>query len=82
MLRQYIINIYISLLFSDKIKCYGTNLLVDTRMKINYRMLSQDFIYATKTDESTTKYIDVLTRADERALLIQLNNDYNRIDLI
>ena len=41
--------------------------------------LSQNFLYAAKTGDSTKTYIDSLNNTDESALLTELNTDQKRL---
>ena len=46
---------------------------------VNYIKLSQDFLYAAKTGDSTTAYLDTLKNADVASLAAQLNTDHTRL---
>ena len=46
---------------------------------ISYIKLSQNFLYAAKTGDSTKTYIDSLNKADESALLTELATDQKRL---
>ena len=45
----------------------------------DYIKLSQNFLYASKTGNSTTAFIDTLRNADQNALAVQLNNDHKKL---
>ena len=45
----------------------------------DYIKLSQNFLYAAKTGDSTTAFIDTLRDADQNALAGQLNNDHKKL---
>lgn len=46
---------------------------------VNYISLSQNFLYAAKTGETTSTYLDSLKNIDEPALVRQLNTDNKRL---
>lgn len=48
-------------------------------MQIDYVQISQDFLYAAKTGNSTSGYIDTLSKANEDALKNQLDDDNKRL---
>ena len=45
---------------------------------VNYIELSQEFVYAVKTDQDATKYINSFARADENIIVQQLSTDENK----
>ncbi|MFD1255969.1 DUF547 domain-containing protein [Mucilaginibacter terrae] len=52
---------------------------VTSAKPIDYIKISQDFLYAAKTGDTTSKYIDTLSKANEDVLAKQLNNDNKRL---
>jgi hypothetical protein len=61
-----------------------TNLFaVDQHLKsakpVDYIKISQDFLYAAKTGETTSGYIDTLSKVNEDVLAKQLNDDNKRL---
>ena len=48
-------------------------------MPTNYIQLSQNFLYAAKTGDSTTAYLDTLKNANQTLLAVQLNTDDKRM---
>jgi hypothetical protein len=45
----------------------------------DYIKLSQNFLYAAKTGDSTTAFIDTFKNADQNILAAQLNNDHKKL---
>ncbi|GGI23834.1 hypothetical protein GCM10008119_09640 [Pedobacter mendelii] len=58
-------------------------ILADAQQKTingpDYIKLSQDFLYAAKTGDSTAAFIDSLKSADQNGLALQLNNEYKKL---
>jgi hypothetical protein len=46
---------------------------------VDYIKISQDFLYAAKTGDTTSGYIDSLKNASEGVLATELNNDHKRL---
>jgi hypothetical protein len=46
---------------------------------VDYLKISQDFLYAAKTGDTTKGYIDTLKNANEDMLATELNNDHKRL---
>ncbi|MGF7080372.1 DUF547 domain-containing protein [Mucilaginibacter sp. UYCu711] len=46
---------------------------------VNYIKISQDFLYAARTQDTTAGYIDTLKNADEAVLAMELNTDDKRL---
>ncbi len=53
--------------------------IVPKTKTVNYIKLSQDFLYAAKTGDSTKTYLDTLQGADGSVLATQLNADHKRM---
>lgn len=47
--------------------------------QIDYIKISQDFLYAAKTGDTTKGYMDTLKNANENVLTKELNSDYKRL---
>ncbi|MEO6228945.1 MAG: DUF547 domain-containing protein [Ferruginibacter sp.] len=60
-------------------KADAINLPGDTIKNIDYIVLSQDFIYAAKTGDTTSGYTDLLAQANEDILVNQLDNEDARL---
>lgn len=78
-MQGFTAKIYFLLFFLNNLNGYATGLPIDTMTQVNFIQLSQDFIYAAKTDDSTTVFIDALAKADEDLLAQQLNHDTSRL---
>jgi hypothetical protein len=46
---------------------------------VDYIKISQDFLYAAKSGDTTKSYIDTLKNANEDVLATELNNDHKRL---
>ena len=73
-----IIQVCFLLFLCAPIKTHGT-ILTDTIAQVNYVQLSQDFIYAAKTGDSVSAYINTLSKANQNELQAQLDTDNKRI---
>ncbi|MGF7079113.1 DUF547 domain-containing protein [Mucilaginibacter sp. UYCu711] len=57
----------------------ATNRHVTSAKSIDYIKISQDFLYAAKTGDTTSGYIDTLSKANEGVLANELNTDHKRL---